>query len=410
MTIAQGVFKQTRFKRQAGKGTLATTSAGQVLRRDSATFELQKETYDTNNEIISAQQMQSFSHGPKKIVAAIKGLLSPGTWWDPLSALLRRDFTAVAAMTGLTITIAASGSFFTLTRSAGSWLTDGLKVGHVGRLTAGAFNAANLNKNLQVVDIPSATVATVRVLNPSVVSALVAEGPIASATFTLPGKTTYVPVSGHTNVYFTFEDFWSDIAQSERNQDIQIGQASITLPGSGNATIDLSGEGLDQTQATSAYFGTPTAETTTDVCAAASGSLVLNGVALGTVTNLQFTINGQVAAADGVVGTNLRPDVFRDKVLVQGSFSMYFEDYSVAQLFPPETEFTIAHAVTAGSLAAAEFVANCFPRVKLSSSTPEDNNSNQKRTFNFTAIYNVNGGAGIKTEKTTIQVQDSQAP
>jgi hypothetical protein len=160
MTIAQGVFKQTRFKRQAGKGTLATTSAGQVLRRDSATFELQKETYDTNNEIISAQQMQSFSHGPKKIVAAIKGLLSPGTWWDPLSALLRRDFTAVAAMTGLTITIAASGSFFTLTRSAGSWLTDGLKVGHVGRLTAGAFNAANLNKNLQVVDIPSATVAT----------------------------------------------------------------------------------------------------------------------------------------------------------------------------------------------------------------------------------------------------------
>jgi hypothetical protein len=35
-------------------------------------------------------------------------------------------------------------------RSAGSWLTDGIKIGQVGRLTAGGFNAANSNKNLLV--------------------------------------------------------------------------------------------------------------------------------------------------------------------------------------------------------------------------------------------------------------------
>jgi hypothetical protein len=196
MTIAQGVLKQTRFKRQGAKGTLAGTTLGQILRRDSATFELQKETYDTNDEITSAQQMQSFSHGPKKIAAAIKALLSPGTYSDLFSALLRRDYATVAAITAASFSIAVSGSFYTITRAAGSYLTDGVKIGMVGRLTAGAFNAANLNKNFQVIDVTSATVILVRLLNSTVQSALVAEGPIASATLTFPGKVTYAANTG----------------------------------------------------------------------------------------------------------------------------------------------------------------------------------------------------------------------
>jgi hypothetical protein len=184
----------------------------------------------------------------------------------------------------------------------------------------------------------------------------------------------------------------------------------MTVPGTGNVTLDISGEGLDQSQATSAYFTSPTVETTTDVCSASTGSLVVNGAALGTVTNLSFTINGQVAAAEGVVGTNLRPDVFRDKILVQGSMTVFYEDYTIPTLFPAETEISIIHAVTAGSGAAADFVATCLPRVKLSSSSPDDNSTGLKRTYNFTAIYNINGGAGVKSEKTTIQVHDSAAP
>ena len=403
--IGQPVFKQLRFKRQTAKGTIATTTAGQILRRDSSSFELQKDTYDTNDEQNSAQQMQSFSHGPKKVAAAIKALLSPGTYSDLVSALLRRDYAAVTAITGLSMTIAASGSFYTITRGAGSWLTDGIKVGMVGRLTAGTFNANNLNKNFQVVDM-TALALTVRVLNNLTMTA---EGPIAGGTFTVPGKVTYAANSGHTNIYYTFEEWYSDIAQSERSQDVQIGQASLTIPGSGNASIEFSGEGLDQTQGAAAYFTAPSSESTTDVCSGATGALTLNGAVLATVTNLSYTINGQVEALEGVVGTNVRPDVGRDKVLVQGSVTLFFEDYTVPSLFTGENEFTLVHATTAGAGAAAEFFAGCLPRVKLSSMSPDEGGKALKRTYNFSGIYNVNGGSGVKTEKTTIQLHDSAA-
>jgi hypothetical protein len=69
---------------------------------------------------------------------------------------VRRAFTSVTAITGISITIAGAGPTYTVTRSAGSWLTDGIKFGQCGRLTAGAFNAANLNKNLAVISLTAA--------------------------------------------------------------------------------------------------------------------------------------------------------------------------------------------------------------------------------------------------------------
>ena len=167
MTIEIGTLKQTIFKRQTAKGTLATTGSAQILRRQTSTFELVKEHYDTMSEINSAQQLFSNRHGVKTINGAIAGLLSPGTYTDMISAVLRRDFTAVTAITGASITVAGTGPSFTLTRAAGSWLTDGVKNGMVIQLSVGVFNAANLAKNLQVTNVSSATVLTCQPVNGS---------------------------------------------------------------------------------------------------------------------------------------------------------------------------------------------------------------------------------------------------
>ena len=99
----------------------------------------------------------------------IDGLLSPGTYGALMGSLLRKDMTAGVSATGATISVAASGQNWTLTRSAGSYLTDGFKIGDVIRLTAGAFNALNTQKNLLIIAL-TATVATVRVVNGSAMS------------------------------------------------------------------------------------------------------------------------------------------------------------------------------------------------------------------------------------------------
>lgn len=405
MPISQGIFKKTVIGRQSAKGTLALVGVGSIIRRESSTFELTKEAYTTESEITSTQQITSSRHGVRTVNGKLTGILSPGTYSDPLSAVLRRDFAAVASLTALSITIAGSGPTYTITRAAGDFLAGNIKIGMVVRLSAGAFNAANLNKNLLVIGV-TATVLTVMVVNGV---ALVTEGPIASSTVSVPGKVTFTPTTGQTNIYHTVEELYPDVPFSERNQDVKFTQANLSLPGSGNAKIDFTAIGLNQTNSASAYFTAPTAETSTDSLVAASGVLMVNGVAQATITDLSVNIDGKGTAADGVVGSDVRPDVFTGKVSVTGSFTCYFDGSAIPSLFLNETATSIVSALAAGTAANADFMTLTMSNVRLNSSTPTDSETGQKRSYNFVAILNAAGGTGVATEKTTLQVQDSQA-
>ena len=206
----------------------------------------------------------------RRVEGTIKGELSPGTYADLIAAALRRDFSAGAVVSGASLTVAGSGPAYTVTRAAGSFLTDGIKAGDVVQL-AGGFNAANAAKNLLVVSL-TATVLNVLVLNGS---ALVAEGPIASASVTVQGKKTFVPASGHADKYPTFEHWYADINQSEQFTDCKVGQLDVSLPATGMATISPQLRGIDMKTGTGAYFTAPAAETAAGVVAAVNGVLLV---------------------------------------------------------------------------------------------------------------------------------------
>lgn len=404
MALAQGVSKQSRWKRQTVKGTLAGITGGQILRRETSIFELAKETYTTESEITSTQQLLSNRHGVRTVNGSLSGIFSPGTYSDQLAAVLRRDFVAVAASTGVSVTIAGAGPY-TVTRGAGSYLTDGYKIGMVIRLTVGALNAANINKNLLITGL-TATVATVSPVNGV---ALVPEGPIVTTTITAVGKSTYTPITGHTNVYYTVEEWFPDVPASERNQDVKISSINLKLPGSGNAGVDISAVGLDQTSSASAYFTAPTAETATGALVAASGLLFVNGVAQAIVTDLNISIDGKEQPADGVVGTNIRPDIFRGKVMITGSFTAYFDSVSIPDLFRNETSVALISVLSADTTATSDFISLSIPRIDLNTSTPDDGETGLKRTYSFVSEYNAAGGVGLSTEQTTLLIQDSAA-
>lgn len=405
MPISMGVFKTTRLARQVSKGTLAPAGGGQIVRREQSTFELAKETYTTESEITSTQQVTSSRHGVKLVNGKITGILSPLTYSDPLSAVLRRDFTTVAAITAASITIAGAGPTYTVTRAAGSFLTDGIKIGMGVRLTAGAFNVANLSKNLLVIGV-TATVLTVMTLNGST---LFAEGPIATATVTVPGKVTFAPTTGHTSIYHTVEEWMPDVPFSERNIDCKFTQANLSLPGTGNAKIDFTANGLNQTNSASAYFTAPMAETSTQSLVAASGLLLVGGVAQAIVTDLSINIDGKGNPAEGVVGSDIRPDIFVGKVMVSGSFTAYFDSGVIPAMFTGEVSTAIVSALTAGSAANADFMTFTMSDVRINSSTPDDNETGLKRVFAFVAVLNAAGGPALATQLTTLQICDSAA-
>ena len=405
MATSQGIAKQLRVKRQTTKGVLAGPTGGQIVRRNSSTFALAKEAYTTESEMTSRRQLLSTRHGTRSVNGKLNGIFSPGTYADILSALLMRDFTAVAPVTGVAITIAGTGPY-TVARDAGSWLTSGYKIGTLMRLSAGGFAAGNLNKNLVVIGV-TALVLTVIALNRAV---LTPEGPIATATTIVPGKVTYVPETGFTNIYYTVEEFYADQPHSERNLDVKFTQAAISMPGSGNSTIDFTAMGLDQTQDTVAYFTAPALETTSDALIAAGGALLVGGVSQANVTDFSMTIDGTGSMADASVGRDIRSDIFMGKLKVSGSMTSYFDSLTLANNFLNEVRTAIVLAATAGSTPNAEAVVFSLSNVDMSSADPDDAETGLKRTYNYTAVFNAAGGAALATNATTITIQDTLAP
>ena len=105
-------------------GTPAGASGAQLLRRVTADFNLTKESYDSQ-EINPSFQTISMRHGVRSVEGSLEAELSPGTYPMIMEAILARDFTTGGSTTGASLTIAVSGVFYTITRAAGDWLTDG---------------------------------------------------------------------------------------------------------------------------------------------------------------------------------------------------------------------------------------------------------------------------------------------
>lgn len=401
MPLATGVNKRVAYKIESVWGTLPGATSAKVLRRVTSDMNLKKETY-SSSEIRADYQTAVFSHGIRSAEGSLNGELSPGTYADFLGSLVAKNFAAVTAITGLSVTIAASGSNFTVTRASGDYLGT-VQVGDIVALTAGTFNAANLNNNALVLSMTS-TVLTVRVLSST---AMVAEGPIASATLTVRGKKTEVPLTGHTNQSYSIEESYQDISQTEVYTGMKVGSAAVSLPATGFATIDLTfmGRELGYT-GTSAYYTTPTAAGTAGVVATVNGAVVVNGVSIAVITDANFTIDRALENAN-VLGSNSIAEMFTGTIGATGSISVYFENATFRDYFKDETEVSLVFALTVDQSKTADGISFTFPRVKLGSFSKSDSATGITASADFTALLNTVTTQGLPAS--TIKIQDTLA-
>jgi hypothetical protein len=404
MTVAQGIYKQLAYKKQSAKGTAASGSGGQLLRRETAVITKTKDTY-TSNEITSHQQYTGDKHGIAKSQGTIQGLLSAGTYQAPLQSLLRKDFVATSALTGLALTIAGSGPY-TLTRGSGDFLTGGIKIGDIVRITAGTYTGTARDINLLVTGV-TATVLTVVVVNGS---SLTTQGPISSSTVSVIGKKAWVPTTAHTNDYYTYEEWFADLSKSHTWPDVQHTRAEIALPSTGNATINLALLGLGQrTKGGSQVLTSPTAETTSEILAAVNGYLLIGGTNYVTVTSMNVIIDGQMNHGDAVIGSNYLTDIMKGDIKVSGTLSILYEADTLGDIFDAETTLSLVAVVTDNDDADADFVAITMSRVKLFSDDADDGKKQIIRTYNYTAEINGSGGTALANHQTIVSIQDSLA-
>jgi hypothetical protein len=400
MTIAKGTSKTVAYKKETVWGTLAGATLAKQLRRVTGNFNLTKETYESN-ELRTDRQLADYRHGVRSVEGSLNGELSPNSYSDFMQAIVARDFTAGAASTAFSATIAASGDLWTVTRATGSFLTDGFNVGKVVALTGGALNILNASKNLLIVSM-TATVLTVKVLNNT---ALLAEGPIATVTATVRGKDTFVPSTGHTDQSFTVEEWYSDIAQSEVSTGLKVGTMNTQLPATGLATVDFSFQGKDLAQTgTSQYFTSPAVQGTNGIFAAVQGAVVVNGLPVALITSADFSLERALENAVAV-GSNSAAEIFTGRIKAMGNLSVYFQDAAFRDYFKDETVVSLIFALTTSDAANADFVSFTLPKVKLGSFSKDDQELGLVASTSFQALLNDVTTGGLPA--TTIAIQDS---
>jgi hypothetical protein len=406
MTIAQGINKIVSIKAQTALGTPAIGAGGQTLRRKTSVASKKRATY-MNDEINSTQQSYGVNLGTATSAWAFDGLLSPLTYQLPIAMLLRRLFTTGVASAAASITVGVAGQAYTLTRSAGNFLTESFKIGDVVQNTAGAFtNGVNLNNNFLIVGL-TATVITFITLNGTLP---VAEGPIAAAVVTVIGKKTMAAATAQTDTLFTIEEWYPEINQSELFPDMRMGQLDIGLPASGNATVKMAAQGLGvRTPAVTQQMTSPAAATTTNVLTAVRGALVVNGVQSVTVTGITITMKATLTAEGPIVGSNFSPDMSRGLVEVSGQFTGLFDTPTLRNLFDSETVTSLVCAMAADTTNNSNFMAFSLSAIKLTAADADDGLKGIVRTYPFTASINLGGGPLLANDQTIISVQDSQA-
>jgi hypothetical protein len=403
MTISTGVFKQLVAKKQSALGTKATAASAQVYRRVTSTIDLSKETYKSN-EIRPSMQRADFRHGVRSISGSINGELSVGTYSEFMASTLRSAWAATSAYAaGIDVTAAATAPQF-VDASAG-FLTAGLKVGMVGRWTgfAGGGATANNDRNFLITALTAGNMSGVFLDG----TAVVADAAGDSVTFTPVGKSVYIPTTAHTRDYWTIEHNYADIVQSEQFTDCVFGTMNVQLPATGMATIDFPVIGLNMDTSTAAYFTSPTAVSSGNILAAVNGAVYVAGVAVGYITGMDISVNGNVTSVGGVVGSNVAPDITPGSFDVTGNMTVLFQDATMRDYFKNETEVSVIAAFTSANTATADIMVFSMPRVKVGGASKDDGEKGLIMTMPFTALENTAGGTGTSTVASTIVIQDS---
>jgi hypothetical protein len=411
VTIQTGIGKKVAYKKElVAWGTQAVAAGGRYLRRVTSDIDLSKDTY-TSNEIVTTYQISDFRHGGRKVSGGIQGELSPGAYFDFMQTAMRRDFAAVTAISSVSLTLATGSALngvaaWNLTRNdAGNWYTGGVRVGSVIRLSVGSLNAANINKNLIVMAMTSATVLVVIPLNGV---ALVAEGPIVTCTITMTGMVTYTPTTAQTNDSYSIEHVYADITQSEVFTGCRVSGLDIALPPTGISTCAVSFMGKDVVTGTTAYFTTPTAASTKGVVAAVNGVVKVATIPVGILTGLSIKVDSGMTVGS-VVGSIYTPDVFAGRVNVTGQFTAYFDGVTNRDAFLNETEIGLAGVFASNNTATSDFISFVMPRVKLGGATKSDGEQGLILTCPFQALYNSDGSVSDGDENTTLWIQDSNS-
>lgn len=320
------------YKAESTFNTPASGAGGTIFRPNAGPGLKLARPSVRSNEIRADGKTSMGRLGSKSVAGSYSADLSVGTFDPLLEAIFRGTYVPAVAITFATMTsiTTQAGPPSTITAAAGSWITQGVRVGDVIRLS-GHSTAANNSKNLRV------TAVTALIL--TVADALITDaGADTTGTLTIQKKLTQP--STPTRRSFTFEEYNSDIDLTKIATGCRISSLKMTGGPDAMALAEFGIVGADLaplSSGSSPTFSSPTL----------SGSIGLTWIdaliRIGGADRLNLTafelMMDMSAKGLPVIGSVVTPDVFENNLDVSGSFTTTVQDLIDFTNYATEIEF-----------------------------------------------------------------------
>lgn len=324
------------YKVQSALGTQATGADAEILRQAGGQGGRLTKASVESAEIRSDMLSSRGRHGSQRTAGAYTSELSIGSHDTILEAVLRgtfgsADLEITEATSGLTsITTGAN----TIIASAGSWITAGLRVGDVIRLT-NHQTTANNGKNLRITALTATTI--------TVAETLTADAVADSAfTVTRPGRVLINPTAP-VRRYFSIEEYETDIDVSELFTDCVWGSLRMSMQPNGLFMVDTGWVGTGQFETVASgdapHFTSP-AQTTALPLAALEATVRKGSTDLVDLTAFDLTVDITPSAPD-VIGSDYAPDVFTGTMQVSLNLTTLRSDLADVSNLLDETELSL---------------------------------------------------------------------
>ena len=356
MALQTGKATRVMYKAESTIGVTATGTAGYEFRKNSGGGLQLSRAAITANEVRSDGKTSMGRLGSKSVGGSFSADLSVGSFDGLLEAVMRGTWSTATTITEATAALTSITTDATsIVAAAGSWITAGMRVGDVFRLT-GHAETANNSKNLRV---SAGTTLTL-----SVVAALVANV-TADTAFTVTRAKKLVQPTTPVRRSFTFEEYNIDVDLSKVASGCRISSMKISGQPDGMAMIEFGIVGLDlepyaagdSPHLTSTTLSSTTALTWLDA------SIKVGSADRTTLTSFEITYDLSAATLP-VIGSSTSPDVFENNAVISGTVSSALSDFTDLTSFTAETEFEFHALLVEAETEPKDFISFFLPRLK----------------------------------------------
>lgn len=310
-------------------------------RRDGMTTRSRHGARTVSGNYVADISLKSFDD----LVAAV--------FWGAFDTAVTID-DATGAMSSATISVSSN----VITASGGSFITSGLRVGDIVRLTEG-FDSADHNKNVRLAGVTATTLTCERLDGVAMTNVT---GPVSSWTIVRPRKV----MQGTTRSAFTFEECEHDIDGSELFEWCRISSLAIELQPNSMATANFGivGRSMEtKSGSDSPVFTSPT-YTTSQPLTAVEAALYVGTDKVVDLTALSLNLDRRAAGVE-VVGSVYTPDVFDNTLQISGSITALRKDLALVASAIAEDNLSLQLVLAENESEPKDFISIHVPYVSL---------------------------------------------